>query len=117
MLLGVPRPKYGADEREPDDTLGAIFRALMVGLLAGGRGTDREADKPGDAPGRAPVIPSDLAPAPAEAAGNDLPLLCGVLDTLRAAAGDEDASDRPSEPRFAMDEAEDPRFAIGEPAP
>ena len=128
-----PRPKYGAEyEREPDDMLGAELRALMVGLLVDGRGTDREAENPGKDPGRAPFIPSDLTPAPAEAAENGLALLCGGRGTLRAAEGDEDAIGRPSEPRFAMEEerefaigddprlaigeAEDPRFVIGEPA-
>jgi hypothetical protein len=84
--------------------LGAVLRALMVGLLVGGRGTDREAEKPAEVPGRAPVIPSDLPPAPAEAPAYDLALLCGVLGTLCEAAGDEEASERPSEPRFAVGE-------------
>jgi hypothetical protein len=102
---------------------GAVFRALTVGLLAG-RGTDREAENPGEELGRAAFIPSDLAPTPAEAPENDLALLCGGRGTLRPAEADEDASGRPSDPRFAigeeprfpMGEAEDPRFAIGEPA-
>src|ERR1700735_2524307 len=93
--------------------LGAMLRALMDGLLVG-RGTDREAENPGEDPGRAPFIPSDLAPAPAEVPAYDLALLCGVLDTLRAAEGDDDASGRPSEPRLAN--GEDPRSAIGESA-
>jgi len=106
LLLGVPRPKYGDEyEREPDVMPGAVFRALTVGLLAG-RGTDREAENPGEELGRAAFIPSDLAPTPAEAPENDLALLCGGRGTLRPAEADEDASGRPS----------DPRFAIGEPA-
>lgn len=100
-----PRPKYGAEyEREPDDMLGAELRALMVGLLVDGRGTDREAENPGKDPGRAPFIPSDLTPAPAEAPETGLALLCGGRGTLRAAEGDEDAIGRPSEPRFAIGE-------------
>jgi hypothetical protein len=93
---------------------GAVFRALTVGLLADGRGTDCDAENPGEDPGRAPFIPSDLTPAPAEGPENDLELLCGARGSLRAAAGDEDASGRPSEPRLAI--GEEPRFAIGEPA-
>jgi hypothetical protein len=117
LLLDGPRPKYGDEyDREPDDTLGAVLRALIVGLLAGGRGTDREAENPGEDPGRAPFIPSDRTTAPAEVPAYDLALLCGVLDTLRAAEGDEDASGRPSEPRLAIGEGADPRFAISEPA-
>lgn len=129
MLLGFPRPKYGAEyERDPEDILGAVFRALIV--LAGGRGTDREAENPDADPGRAVFIPSDLA-AP-EAPENDLALLCGGRGTSRPAEGDEDPSGRPSEPRFAIGEelrvaigeelrfaigeAADPRVAIGEPA-
>ena len=105
--------------------LGAMLRALIVGLLAdGGRGTDREAEKAGEDPGRALVIPSDLTPAPAEVPAYDLALLWAALGRLCAAEGDEDATGRPSEPRFAIGEeprfsigeAEDPRFAIGEPA-
>lgn len=95
--------------------LGAVLRALIVGLLVGGRGTDREAESPAEDPGLAPVIPSDLTPAPAEVPENGLTLLCGVPDILREAAGDEDPSGRPSEPRFAV--GEDPRFAIGDEPP
>jgi len=93
--------------------LGAVLRALIVGLLAGGRGTDREEENPGEAPGRAPFIPSDLTPAPADAPANDLALLCGALDELREAAGEDAPNGRPSEARFAMGEA-DPRLVIGE---
>lgn len=114
-----PRPKYGAEyEREPDDMLGAIFRALIVGLLCAGRGADREAENPSEDPGRAPFIPSDLTPAPSEAP-EGLVLLCGGRGTLRAAEGDG-ASGRPSDPRFAIEEepefviGEEPRFPIGE---
>lgn len=113
-MLGVPRPKYGAEyEREPEVMLGAVLRALIVGLLAGGRGTDREAENPGEDPGRAPFIASDLIPVPAEVPENDgLALLCGARGSLRPPGCDEDASGRPSEPRFAVGEG--PRFAIGE---
>lgn len=123
-MLGFPRPKYGAEyDREPDDMLGAVLRALIVGLLAGGRGTDREAENPGEDPSRARVVPSGLTPVPAEAPENDLALLCGGRGTLRAAEADEEASGRPSAPRFAIGEeprlaigeAAGPRFAIGEP--
>src|SRR5271167_4153017 len=92
-LLDALRPKYGVEyERDVEDVLGSVLRAVMVGELpAGGRGTDRDI---GEAEA---VAAPDLALA--EGDDNEFTPLCGGRGTERPPGAGEDNAVvcRPSE--------------------
>jgi hypothetical protein len=80
-LLDVLRPKYGLEyEREAEDALGMVLRAVIVGWLkpAGGRGTDRDMDEFAGGPPYLAVLPVESDPPLCGGRGTDRPAGCGV---------------------------------------